>query len=1242
MPKWTKEQEEAIYASGSDILVAAAAGSGKTAVLVERIIQKLLNRENPIDIDSLLVVTFTNAAAQEMRNRVGEALEAALEANPSSIHLKKQLSLLQRASISTLHSFCMDLIRRYAYLLDIDPGFRIADDVEADMIRQEVLEDLFEGWYGKEGEEQQAFFAVVDRFSNDRSDLEVEELILSLYTFSMQNPWPDAWLDEMTDMYDVSEAEDEETIQWLDILKREVASQLQAMRAEAEAAIELTKESDGPYHYAEAIDADFALINEAAAKLEMSWNQVQPVFVEGKFKALSRKKVDCDEDKKDKVKSLRNSYKKRWKDLADDWFSRKLSSYLNDMGSLHPTIKQLTVLVKEFKQGYAKLKKEKALVDFSDLEHYTLQILLDESSTADHIVPSSVASELQKKFSELLVDEYQDTNLVQETLISLISDRKGNGNMFMVGDVKQSIYRFRHAEPSLFLEKYKRFADHDHPAKRIDLARNFRSRDQVLSATNYIFRQLLNEEVGEMEYEKDAELIYSNTIYDQLTLSDADAELVIIDRETKEENPTEEQGEENFQDLEKAQIEARAYGKMIKRWIGHEEKRPTQVVDKRTETQRDLQYRDIVILLRSMTWAPTITEELKQQGIPVYAELSTGYFEAIEIKVMLSLLKIIDNPKQDIPLASVLRSPIVGLNEEDLAQIRLVKKRVSYYDALTSFIVETENQNKKHQVEQFLTKLKDWRMRARQGALSELIWQIYRETGYYDFVGGIPGGKQRQANLRALYDRARTYESTSFRGLFRFLRFIERMEEKGDDLGAARALGEKEDVVRIMTIHKSKGLEFPIVILGAMDKQFNQQDLRQKYLLHKDLGFGSKYIDPEKRIIYPTLAYHALKKEKQRELWAEEMRVLYVAMTRAKEKLVMIGNVASFEKRQEKWLEVIDHPDWVLPPHYRLEAKSYLDWVGPALVRHNQNDMLRNVELNIQIPEPIRADDSKWNVQLIHGSEYSNLDQHEQRQELDLQKTIQEWKPVDADKELNAKVEDRLSFVYPHSNASTYRAKQTVTEIKRQREVKDDYSDLELIQPFKAPISKRPKFMQKEKMLTAAEKGTAMHTVMQHIPFTKKWKEEELTDFVQRLVTKEILRQEEADVVNIEAIQRFFETEIGERVVQSDNVQREVPFSFTLKANEVYHNWQGESDEKVLIQGVIDCLIPVEGGWLLLDYKTDTITEEVSPDVKEQLKQRYQVQMELYSKSLEGIWKQPIVEKYLYFFDRSLLVDCNK
>ncbi|MDC3425591.1 helicase-exonuclease AddAB subunit AddA [Aquibacillus sp. 3ASR75-11] len=1240
MVSWTKEQEEAIHTNGRDILVAAAAGSGKTAVLVERIIQKLLDKNNPVDIDSLLVVTFTNAAAQEMRHRIGQAIEAALEKNPTSTHLKKQLSLLQRASISTLHAFCMEVVRRHAYMLDLDPGFRIADDMEADMIRQEVMEELFEHWYGKVGEEQTAFFSVVDRFSNDRSDLEVEELVMKLYEFAMQKPWPGQWLTNMATMYDIPEQVEEADLEWLTILKREVQSQLNAMEAEAISALDLTRESDGPYHYADAIDADLHLITEAKRCLQLSWDDLQKLFLESKFQALSRKKVDCSEEKKDKLKGLRNSYKKRWNDLAEDWFSRRLSSYLDDMRTLYPTVEQLIVLVKEFKEKYAQAKKEKAIVDFSDLEHFCLQVLVDPSSDSSQIVPSYVSTEFRKKFTEVLVDEYQDTNLVQETLLSLISNKDGAGNMFMVGDVKQSIYRFRHAEPTLFLNKYKEFAVADHPGKRIDLARNFRSRTQVLAATNYIFRQLLNEEVGEMNYDEDAELIYANKMYDELTNSDTDVELVIIDRESKEEEQDDAKEDEDFQDLEKAQLEARTYARMIKKWIGYKAS-PMQVIDKATGVQRDVRYRDIVILLRSMTWAPTIVDELKQEGIPVYAELSTGYLEAIEIKVMLSLLKVIDNPKQDIPLAAILRSPIVGLNEEDLAQIRLAKRRAPYHDALKAFVAQSSHP-KIARIVSFLNQLNEWRSRARQGALSELIWQIYRETGYYDFVGGIPGGRQRQANLRALYDRARSYESTSFRGLFRFLRFIERMEERGDDLGAARALGEQEDVVRMMTIHKSKGLEFPVVILGAMDKQFNQQDIKQKYLLHKDLGFGSKYIDPIKRIMYPTLAFHALKKEKQRELLAEEMRVLYVALTRAKEKLVMVGNVASFEKKQEKWQQLIDHPEWVLPAHYRLESKSYLDWIGPALIRHHQNEVLRDeIKVSVRVPEEIQNDVSSWDVRLMHGSALTRQESPLGSNKSNLEKAIRNWEPLlDLDPSLDEAVEKKLAYQYPHPNASTYRAKQSVTELKRQREWKDEYSGDQLLETYKAPIGNRPRFMQKEKRLTAAEKGSAMHAVMQHLPLTKKLTTIELEEHVQGIVTKEIITQEEADTVDVGAIKQFFQTNIGEQLIQAVTIYREVPFSLTLPANEVYAEWDDDTDERVLIQGVIDCAIRHEGGWIILDYKTDTVPSKGSDEDKEvTLKKRYETQLDLYATAVEEIWKEPVVGKYLYFFDGGLLIE---
>ena len=1237
MVKWTKEQEDAIYTEGRDILVAAAAGSGKTAVLVERIIQKLLREENPLNIDELLVVTFTNAAAQEMRNRVGLALDKALKENPGSLHLKKQLSLLQRASISTLHSFCLDIVRQYSYLLDIDPAFRIADDMETDLIKQEVMDELFEEWYGREGEEQEQFFAVVDRFSSDRSDEEVEKLILALHNFAIQNPWPEEWLKSLADRYVVPDEWEEADLSWLPIMKREVQHQLEAMRQEIVLAYEITKEPDGPYAYAETVEADLALVEEAE-KHVTSWSTLQHIISTSKFPALSRKKQDCNEEKKEQVKNLRNSYKDRWSNMKAKWFARSLEGHVEDLKTMAPVVRHVTKMVMEFHDRFVAAKKEKAIVDFSDLEHYCLQLLLDESATKDHLLPSKVAVQLQEQFKEVLVDEYQDTNLVQETILSLVSDQKGPGNRFMVGDVKQSIYRFRHAEPFLFIEKYKQFSGENSKGQRIDLASNFRSRELVLTGANYIFRQILDETVGEINYDEKAELIYGNKMYDEYTFSSPDPELVIIDRDSEEEEEEETEGE-SVADLEKAQIEARAYADRIHTWIGKKGEEPLQVFDKEKGIQRDIQYRDIVILLRSMNWAPTIVDELKKQGIPVYAELDTGYFEAIEIKIMISLLKVIDNPRQDIPLASVLKSPIVGLSEDELVRIRLADKHGTYYDALEKY-TNAHHDGIAQRLKRFLRQLEEFRLQARNGALSELIWNIYQETGYYDFVGGIPGGRQRQVNLRALYDRARAYESTSFRGLFRFLRFIDKMREKGDDLGAARALSEQEDVVRIMTIHKSKGLEFPVVIIGAMDKQFNMQDLSRKYLLHKDLGFASKYIDPEKRITYPTLFYHALKGEKKRELLAEEMRVLYVAVTRAKEKLVMIANVNSFAKKIEKWQKMIDHSEWVLPAYFRMEAKSYLDWIGPALMRHENNAALRKKELSDRVLEPIRLDPSKWEIAVENATKYTDMENDTGKEQEQLKEHINQWKPVTTEDEALAKqVDERLSYRYPHEVAAKTRAKQTVTEIKRQREIRDEYSSDQLVQPYRAPIVRRPNFIQKEKMLTAAEIGTAMHTVMQHLPMDKPLNEEQLEEQLELFVAKEILTTEEARAIDRNAIIRFFETDIARLMMEkASSLEREVPFSFTLSADEVYSRWQG-GEERVLIQGVIDCLIPKEDGWIILDYKTDAIPDEVTDETIAMLKKRYEVQLNLYRKALERIWKQPIKQTYVYYFQKQLLLE---
>src|SRR5699024_9082483 len=504
----------------------------------------------------------------------------------------------------------------------------------------------------------------------------------------------------------------------------------------------------------------------------------------------------------------------------------------------------------------------------------------------------------------------------------------------------------------------------------------------------------------------------------------------------------------------------------------------------------------------------------------------------------------------------------------------------------------------------------------------------------------MPGGRQRQANLRALYDRARSYESTSFRGLFRFLRFVERMEERGDDLGAARALSEQEDVVRMMTIHKSKGLEFPIVILGGMDKQFNLMDLKERYLLHKDFGFASKFVDPVKRITYPTLFYHSLHHKKLQEQLSEEMRVLYVALTRAKEKVVMVANVASFDKKITKWNRVSEHTEWVLPVHDRMEAKSYLDWLGPALVRHEKKVQLPLDTLGHGVPRTIRLDPSEWEVSIVHGSIYANLEEEVVQADPFIKEAIKNWGPAlpMGDSQLQEKVDATLDFRYPFLDAAYKRAKQSVTEIKRMHEEKDDYSAQDLIKQTYTPLMKRPRFMQKEQTISPAEIGTVVHTVMQHIPFTKEMNEGEIEAFIDSLVFKEILTDSEAEFIDVEMIHGFLKSDMAAFMRQAKIIHREVPFSLTLSAKEVYPLWENETDERVLIQGVIDCVVSGESGWIILDYKTDAITETPSDELKKELSERYRTQIDLYRYAIETIWKEPVEEAYLYYFQKQLLL----
>lgn len=1224
---WTDDQWKAIMSSGQDILVAAAAGSGKTAVLVERMIRKIVS-DQPINVDELLVVTFTNASAAEMKHRIGEVLEKEINANPTSQHLKRQLALLNKAHISTIHSFCLEVIRKYYYVIDLDPGFRIADETEGQLLRDECLEDLFEEEYGKEN--NVAFFDLVDAFTNDRSDDALQRMIQEIYDFSRSNPFPSAYLQSLIKMYAIGEDADIMELPFVKHLIDDMELQLEGVRKLLEYGYELTKLPGGPAPRASNFLEDLELVSILEKAKAQSWETLYEAMQKLKFsRAKPCKGDDYDPSLVEEGQRIRERAKKILQEMQGDLFTRKPQSFLKDMAEMKPHVETLVYLVEAFGERFQQIKMDKGLVDFADLEHYCLSIL--SRPEENELIPSEAALFYRAQFKEVLIDEYQDVNLVQESILKLVTkDRESEGNLFMVGDVKQSIYRFRLAEPNLFLAKYLRFQEREDAGFKIDLAKNFRSRKEVLEGTNFLFKQIMGVKVGEIEYDESAELKLGASYPEENSYP---IEVALVNQSADSSEDSEIDGETTGIDaaeLEQSQLEARVIAEKVKELLETNQ----EVYDAKLKAYRPIRYKDMVILLRSMTWAPQIMEELKQYNIPTYANLTTGYFESTEVDIMMSLLKVIDNPYQDIPLASVLRSPIVGLSEEELSKLRIAKKQGAFYEAIQVYIHMNRMKEEElyEKIRPFFDKLAEWRSEARRGALSELIWKLYRETYFYDFVGGLPAGNQRQANLRALYDRARQYEETSFRGLFRFLRFVERMRDRGNDLGAARALTEQEDVIRIMTIHSSKGLEFPFVFMAGMGRNFNTMDLRKNFLLDKDLGFATKYIDAKKRISYPSLPQIAFSKKKKMELLAEEMRVLYVALTRAKEKLILIGAVKDIEKAKQKWSQIAGHSNWLLNEFDRAQAKSYLDWIGPALVRHRDNTWIHLESWSEK--DEISSHPSNWEVKVLQKEELLTRSVEEEVKDEEWLNKIVEGKKIESSSVYKEAIKETFAWSYSSEESTSHRSKQSVSELKRQGELRDAQSGTELVKAWKQTVWNRPRFMQ-EKKLSPAEIGTAMHMVMQHVDVKAEVTEASLKQLLDEMVRKELLTSEQVEVIDISSILSFFQSSLGKRMQQAPKLVREIPFNIAYPASRVYADWSGE-EEPVLVQGIIDVFFEDELGTVLLDYKTDTITARYKggyEEAKPILESRYKIQMELYTEALEKILKRKIEEKYLFFFD---------
>ncbi len=1251
--KWTKEQLNAITTRNCNLLVAAAAGSGKTAVLVERIIRMITDKERPIDIDKLLVVTFTNAAAAEMRERIGEAISKELDRFPHSKVLQRQLTLLNKSNITTMHSFCLDVIKNNFHQIELDPNFRIADETEAILLKQEVIQELFENKY--EEEDNESFLSLVECFGSSRDDIYLQNIVNDLYDFSMSGPWPEKWLKEKAEDFNIDEDFDIGNSIWGKNLKESIDIELYGMKEKLLSALSICESYEGLDKYGENIKGDLNIIEDLQEALNLSFDELYKSFNGLAFSKLNRCGKDADKEAQKRVKDLRDEVKKRINSIKEEIFNISPEDSVKSIKDMYPIIKALTDLVIEFNHRYRQKKAERGILDFNDLEHLCLDILTERDERGD-IVPSKAALGFREKFEEVLVDEYQDSNSVQETIINMVSRKNTDDpNVFMVGDIKQSIYRFRQAKPELFLDKYINYSEKEGDKNRkILLYKNFRSRIEVINAVNYIFKQLMSETVGELQYD-DKEALNLGADYkileEQGSKAGGDIELHIINLSGKDIEKEDEDLSENFEEeenldeeeLDKIQIEARFVAKSIKEIINPSSGEVFKVYDRGLGDYRPVKYKDIVILMRTTAnWAPVFMEELSGEGIPVYADAGTGYFQTVEIRTMMALLQVIDNPLQDIPLLSVLRSPIFSFTPEELIDLRIYDREKYFYESLkeiaqcdTDSIASQEDykyeKNLKEKCRYVIHSIERWRKNSLHMPIDEFIWYLYTDTSYYGYVRAMPNGMQRQANLRILFQRAKQYEETSFKGLFNFINFINfinKLRKNSGDMGSAKILGENEDVVRIMSIHKSKGLEFPVVILAGCGKNFNLMDLNKPILFHEQLGFGPDYVDYKKRITYATLAKQALKKKFKIESLSEEMRILYVALTRAKEKLIITGSVADIEKACLRWCSASSDSIGKISSQEVLKGKNYMDWIGMAMAKHKDGKIIRDYgEVSADIDY---SDLSTWDIKIwdknniIVDKNISDVDKINEKDKVSLKETNNE--------DYIQKIKSRLDWVYAYKYSSTIPANISVSELKREQ-LQDEAQD-NVFNIFKQQTIKKPQFLQDKKGLSSAERGTAVHFVMQHIDLSKVKDIEEIKKQLDYLVIKEYLTYEEVKVVNPEKIIKFFQSDLGQRILNCYNttgkVYRETPFYIEIPSTlvkkelpkDIYYN------EKVRLQGVIDCFFEEEGEIVLLDYKTDYVGEGGI----EEIKNRYKVQIEYYEDALKRITGKKIKEKYLYLF----------
>ena len=1229
---WTKEQLEAITLEGCNLLVAAAAGSGKTAVLVERIIRKIIHPQNPVDIDKLLVVTFTNAAATEMRERIGEAISKALDTDGGSKQLQRQLTLLHKASITTIHSFCLDVIKNNFHLVDLDPSFRIADETEALLMKMEALEEIFEEKY-EQDPTSEVFLQLVECYGGGRDDQKLQDMVFTLYDYVQSFPWPKKWLQQKVEAFNMVSDQDFANTLWGEVIVDNVKIELTGAIQMLAQAKSVTSEEEALQPYMDTLDSDTQKIEVLIKKTDESWDALCDGFEIFSFDRLPKCSKGADEQSKETIKKIRDDVKKRIRKIQKDIFIGISQEIVEDMQRLYPLMECLAELVVAFEKRYAEKKREKALVDFNDLEHYCLQILTTYDEK-DNIVATDIAKQYQVNYEEIFIDEYQDSNLVQETILWTISRKDTNRpNVFMVGDVKQSIYRFRQARPDLFLEKYRTYGQQDKKNQKIQLYKNFRSRSAVIHGVNALFSKMMCRYIGELDYdEKEALNLganYPEANQESLEIG-GETEVHLVDVNMSQEENAEEKPsgytEETEEGPDAMQCEARIIAKRIQQMMGQDKSDPYHVYDNKIKQYRPLEYRDIVILLRATkTWAEVIGEELDKCGIPVYADTNTGYFNTIEVQIMLSLLQVIDNPRQDIALLSVLRSPMVDLLPETLIDIRMIEKEGTFYEAMQIYAAQKEDITA-DKIRTFLEKLDKWRDKSSYLSTDELLWYLYTDTGYYSYVAAMPGGVHRQANLRILFERARQYEQTSYKGLFNFINFINKLKSSRGDMGSAKILSENDNVVRLMSIHKSKGLEFPVTFVAGLGKQFNMMDTTKSILLHESLGFGPDLVDCEKRVSMQTVAKQALKMRIRTESLSEEMRVLYVALTRAKEKLILTGSTKQLQKDIEKWDMAVKNEDR-LPEHQLIKAMRYLDWIGPVLIKHGDGVVLKKWAGLEGAGDALWTNDATWQIHIWQQTDI--LKQREQeKQDMQAFEGIFEKIQSQPFLSIDEQVQERLAWQYTYKRAGELPVKISVTELKRRFEAETANDQTPIA--YMPPLIQKPQFLEKKETFTSAQKGVIMHVVMQQLDLRRVATLGDIKDQVDYMVKRQLLSHEQAAVVKLNSIWRFFESSLGKRMLSAQKTYREVPFNLEIPCTKVYAGLEGAGydNETILLQGVIDCFFEEAQGVVLIDYKTDYVPNEDSDKIKE----RYKMQIMQYTAALEKITGKKVINTYIYLF----------